>query len=163
MATFLPSGQALIGIASRGAPVIQSLVVWLFEGEAQAIRPSRESSRVVARMAPSHSTLLHLARKLGQAAGPAALLADAGQADRPALLAAEASAGDAPVTQSGCIAVDRPAVPAVGAGDLDGKLVAGEVAEGRAGGGQGHFSLGGMPAGPRQQRVVSIHFGPYCA
>ena len=42
------------------APVIQSLVVWLYEGEAQAIRPSRESRRVVARMAPANSTLSQL-------------------------------------------------------------------------------------------------------
>src|SRR5829696_5594102 len=78
-------------MASRGAPVIQSLVVWLSEGEDQAIRPSKESRRVVARMAPANSTLLELARMLGQPAGPAALLADAGQAHRAALLAAEAA------------------------------------------------------------------------
>src|SRR5262245_36588472 len=78
---------------------------------------------------------------LGQLAGPATLLADAGQAHRSALLAAKTGAGDAPVAQAGGSAVDRPAVAAVGAGDLDGKLVAGEVAEGRAGSGHGHCSL----------------------
>src|SRR4030095_12724440 len=96
------------------------------------------------------------ARKLFQAAGPAALLADAGQAHRPALLAAEAGAGDAPVAQSGCIAVDRPTVPAVGAGDLDGELVAGEVAEGRAGRGQCHLPLSGMPIGRPQSHPSTV-------
>jgi hypothetical protein len=35
----------LIDIASRGAPVIQSLAVWLDEGEAQMRRPSSEQER----------------------------------------------------------------------------------------------------------------------
>src|SRR5688572_22079324 len=114
------------------------------------MRPSSESMSVAARMAPINSTSFELARVLGQPAGPSALLADAGQAHRAALLAAEAGAGDAPVAQPGGIAVDRAAVPAVGAGDLDGQLVAGEVAERRAGGRQGHLLSNGMPFGPRQ-------------
>jgi len=130
-------------IASRGALVIQSMVVWPNEGRGAVSKPSTESKTAVVRMASAiarneESSIAACAH--ARRAGPSSGAACRWSAVRPRALL---RSGTGRRRSSGC---------AAGVGchrssgcahswnsDLDGKLVSREVAEGRAGSGERHL------------------------